>query len=221
MNAINNGKIKFQLGSLYGCTKAYYLKAIEYFNKALEINPEHAEAWLFKGRTINELHSFEAKERDERGYWDEELTNIEPGVFKCYEKAFELDPIKDIDNWSKKIDSSSKEALMNKNFNLKKFAEIKRFNEALKINPKDETAWINKGHCLSEVWFYNEAMKRWDEALKINPKYVYAWYFKGRTLWFLGQARETLACMEEALRIDPGFIAAQQLKNEIFQTGEM
>ena len=50
-----------------------YLEAIECFNKALEIDPEYAEAWNNKGISLRKLGRYEE-------------------AIECYDKALEINP---------------------------------------------------------------------------------------------------------------------------------
>ena len=77
------------------------------------------------------------------------------------------------------------------------------YDEALKINPKDEKAWVNKGAALAALGMHQEAIVCFDEALKINPKHEVAWNNKGYTFYNLGRYQEAIVCYDEALKINP------------------
>jgi tetratricopeptide (TPR) repeat protein len=46
---------------------------------------------------------------------------------------------------------------------------IKCYDEALRLNPRLEQAWSNKGVALYYLKQYTEALKCAEQALKINP----------------------------------------------------
>ena len=57
------------------------------------------------------------------------------------------------------------------------------FNEALKIDPKDEPTYLhNKGIALGNLGKLEEALVVFDEVLKINPQYKDALSNKGVVL---------------------------------------
>jgi tetratricopeptide (TPR) repeat protein len=62
---------------------------------------------------------------------------------------------------------------------VKKFEEaIECYNEALKINPKNDDVWCNKGNCYLSLKCYEEADKCYNEALKINTQNENVWHNK-------------------------------------------
>jgi len=90
--------------------------------------------------------------------------------------------------------------------NLGKYAEeVKCYDKAIKINPKDAEAWFNKGAALANLGKYAEEVKCYDKAIKINPNYDKAWYNKGVTLRNLGKYAEAVKCYDNAIKIKPNY----------------
>jgi adenylate cyclase len=73
----------FLKGDYYGkkYTKEGFAKAIEYFTKALEIDPEYADAWCFLGLGNFELHGWLRLEEDKLKI-----------ILFCTQKAISIDP---------------------------------------------------------------------------------------------------------------------------------
>jgi tetratricopeptide (TPR) repeat protein len=46
---------------------------------------------------------------------------------------------------------------------------IASYDRTLRIEPKSEAAWFNRGLALANLKQYQEAINAFDEALKINP----------------------------------------------------
>jgi tetratricopeptide (TPR) repeat protein len=184
-------------------------EALTCFERSLEINPRHADAWLNKGAALAGL-----------GRPAEALT--------CYERALEIDP-RDAEAWSAKgaalaglgrpdealtcheraleIDPRFAEAWLNKGNVLAYLGSpaeaLTCYERALEINPSYATAWYNKGNALLGLGRHAEALACYERALEINPRYAIAWYAKGFALGNLGRHEEALTCYERALEINP------------------
>ncbi|UCE37727.1 MAG: tetratricopeptide repeat protein [Thermoplasmata archaeon] len=87
------------------------------------------------------------------------------------------------------------------------------YNKALKINPDDIIAWVNKGSTLGYLKRYQDALKAIDKALKIKPDNALIWYNKGVTLGLLGKLREALDSYNKAIDIDPDLFIAWNNKS--------
>ena len=65
------------------------------------------------------------------------------------------------------------------------------YDHALKINPNDYEAYVNKGRifgvilgiALGRLGKFDEAIKMYDRALKINPNYKEAYYNSGLVIY--------------------------------------
>ncbi len=120
--------------SLYDQEK--YSEAIPYFDKALEINPNYKEAWLYKGLSLDDL-----------GRYSEAIT--------YYDKAISIDPNYIIPWYNKGIILGNQgyyEDAMN------------CFDKVISIDPKDAEAWYYKGVCLEVLGRLSEAEECYDKA---------------------------------------------------------
>jgi tetratricopeptide (TPR) repeat protein len=75
------------------------------------------------------------------------------------------------------------------------------FSEAIRLNPKDNTAWHRKGIELNALGKYDEAIVCFDKAIGINQKDHFAWNHKAVALRELGKYQEALSCCNEAIRL--------------------
>ncbi|KAA0010166.1 MAG: tetratricopeptide repeat protein [Thermoplasmata archaeon] len=75
-------KYLFKAGGFYD--KKDYKKAIEYYDKALRINPRNADTWYSKGVTLYHLGKYEE-------------------AIKCYDKALEINP-RDVDTYQNRAE---------------------------------------------------------------------------------------------------------------------
>ena len=82
---------------------------------------------------------------------------------------------------------------------------VEPYENAIKVNPEDITAWNNKGATIAKFKAYSEAIQCFNMAIKINPKEAAALYNIGVILMELGNIHEALKYCNMALDIDPGF----------------
>ena len=68
------------------------------------------------------------------------------------------------------------------------------YDKAIKLDPKDDIAWYNKGCSSHNLGRYEEALTCYDKAIELDPKSVYAWNNKGCSLSSLGRYEEALTC---------------------------
>jgi len=60
---------------------------------------------------------------------------------------------------------------------------INAYDKAIELDPKDASAWYNKGHALNRLEKHDGAIKAYDKAIELDPKYASAWYNKGNALF--------------------------------------
>ena|GEM_PF-793739 len=119
-------------------------KAIECFERALEISPENDEAWEGKGRALLKLGE------------DEE-------ALECFEKALEIDDKNDL-AWEGK----GQVLLLSDEYE----KALECFEKAIEINPSLNNAWQGKGKTLMHLNEYEEAIECFDEVLESNSRDV-------------------------------------------------
>lgn len=158
--------------------------AIEYYDKAIEINPEHSGAWNNKGVVLGKLGMDEA-------------------AIECFNKVIEINP-EHAGAWNNKGI-----ALGN---NGKREAAIECFDAAIKISPKYDASYCNKGVTLAELGKLEAAVDCYDKAIEINSENIKALRNKGDTLVKLGALEAAVECYSKAIAIDPKDVDAWQNK---------
>jgi tetratricopeptide (TPR) repeat protein len=153
---IHNGADLYSLGR--------YDEAIECYDKALELNPQDADAWSGKGGCLMTMGRYE------------EAVNY-------YNTALEINPQHTM-AWSGKGGCL---------ICLGRYNEaIECYDKALELNPKDALAWHSKGSCLMSLRRFRQAIECFDRALKISPQYAQTWFVKGVAEHQLGLRREAV-----------------------------
>ena len=157
--------------------KKEHEKAMECFDKALELEPENGNYWADKGWSLYESGRYE-------------------DAIKCYDKAIEIKP-KSPRFWNDKgviLDDSKKSD-----------DALKCYEKAIEIRSNYSIAWSNKGRLLGRLGKLDEAIICCDRAIKIKPNDDYAWNLKGWCLINLNKNIQSLDCFDKAIEISPKF----------------
>ncbi|MCK4721230.1 tetratricopeptide repeat protein [bacterium] len=97
---------------------------------------------------------------------------------------------------------------------------ITSYDRAIKINPRDVSAWSGKALVLMELDRFGEVIACDDRVLEIDPRYAEVWSQKGVALGGLGRWQEALRCFEEAHRLEfePAAEGIEICKKELGQS---
>ena len=208
-SAVNYFNIAYSFGE-----KKEHVKAIENYNKAIELNPNYEEAWFNKGFELGKLErheeaiayfdkAIELNPTDEEAWFSKgnELGDLEKHeeAIECYDKAIELNP-------------NYEEAWFGKGYtlgDLEKHKEaIECYDKAIELNPNYEEAWFGKGYTLGDLEKHKEAIECYDKAIELNPNDEEAWYNKGNTLDDLEKQEEAIECYDKAIELNPNYALA-------------
>jgi len=80
---------------------------------------------------------------------------------------------------------------------------VDSYDKAIKINPKNDEAWFERGYSLSELGQREIAILSYDRALEVNNLFYRAWSTRGATLNNLGRYEEAIASAQKAIEIAP------------------
>ena len=186
-------------------TMGKHIDALRCYDKAVEINPNFAEAWFSKGvfyvAYIATIFDFSKIRRSGK---------LSSGEYPQYS----IEP----DGWIREVIVGYVAADLSRLIDVgyitptPDIVDIKYpivcFDKAIEINPKYADAWDMKGDYLYKIGRYQEAVNCCDKILEINPKYAGAWINKGNALSDLGRYEEAIRCYDKALEINPKFTEA-------------
>ncbi len=164
----------FSKGYEAGSLKLYD-KAIEYFTKAIHINPKSAAAYYGRGFAYGE-----------KELYDEEI--------KDYTKAIQVNP-KLADAYLGRGLAYGKKGLYDE--------EIEDYTKAIQINPKLAVAYYNRGNAYVKKKLYDEAIEDWTKAIQVNPKLAVAYYNRGLAYGEKGLYDEEIENYTKAIQINP------------------
>lgn len=154
--------------------KTNFERAIEAYNKAIEIDPADAVLWNNKGTTLQELKRYK-----------EAIT--------AYDQAIAVDP-EYVSAWISKGNALA---------DLERYEEaIAAFDKAITLDPKHAIAWYNKGTALYDSKRFEEAIAAYDQAIDLDPEYVDALNNKGTALFKLEHYEKAIETYDQAIKLD-------------------
>jgi tetratricopeptide (TPR) repeat protein len=85
---------------------------------------------------------------------------------------------------------------------------LRDYDEALKLNPRNAGAYVNRAITLGQTDRFDEALKDYAEALRLNPKQWQAYYNRSADFSEQGQLEEALADLNKVTELNPTFVPA-------------
>jgi tetratricopeptide (TPR) repeat protein len=173
---------------------------LEFYDKALGVNPKDALALNNKGVALFDLGNY-------------------TGAIEFFDKALVEDP-------NHPLALSNKGHAFN-NLGIALFdlgnytGAIELYDKALAIEPNDNTSLTNKGLALSSLGNYTGAIELYDKVLAIEPDNINALSNKAYALSLLGNNREAIDYSDKVLAIEPNDIKALLTKGlALFNLGD-
>jgi len=189
-------------------------EAINCYERALAIDPNHPTVWHNKGVALHFLHRHDeaiacydkalSVNADYANAWNNKgkllrVLGRNDEAVNCYDRALSIDA-RFAEGWDGKGDAL---------YALGRHKEACGcYDKALAIDPRDPEFWYDKGRCLKALCRFEEAVVCYDKAVALDPQDRHSWYGKGKSLKALGRNEEAIDCFDKAVAIDPGFIEA-------------
>jgi len=161
------------LGSMYFICNQYN-DALNIYNQIIEIYPEEADVWEYKGETLRNLEKYE-------------------DALEAYDKAIQLNPEYDFAWNNKGIVLDIKEQYNE---------AIACFERAFALNPENYIAWSNIANVLLHQEKYESALIHCEKVLAANPNCRNALIFKGDSYQNLEKYELANKCYDDALLIE-------------------
>ena len=188
----NNEQNKF-INNLLSKGKDYsnnkeYKKALDSFNKVIEIDKNNKEAYYLKGILYTDLKKYK-----------EALDN--------FNKVLEIDPnAKETYNVRGCI-----------NVYLKKYKEaLEDYNKGIELDPNCEIFYFNRGLLYTELEKYEEALNDFNKVIEINKYNKRAYYNKGYLYVELKKYNEALENFKKVIEIDKTYKKAYNSQGIIY-----
>jgi tetratricopeptide (TPR) repeat protein len=186
-------------------------KALQYFKKATENDPNNTTAWYGLG------YCYAGKDSHN-------------DAIKAYKQAIRTDPTNEISHfhlgnyyykigrYDEAIESYKKVVGINPDFEAAHFnlgiiySEIgqlidgkEAFQNVARINPAATKAHYNIGVSYAKLGHYQEAIDAYNKAVDINPEFVEAYFNLGVIFGELGLSKDQMEAFKQAIRINPDF----------------
>lgn len=188
-------------GEIEGAQKA--------LDKALNLNPALAEAWLAKAKLLEKQTAWE----DALSCY-QRVENLRVGNPTLYNNIavvyLQLGKTADAEIYcdkALKLRPKDHIILANKGLILSKIGKFKEaaecYTQALKVQPDNVDYLNNKGYCLMKIKQYQKALALYELTLEIQPGVLSVLENKASCLTLLGRGEEALSCYDEILRHTP------------------
>ena len=154
-----------------------YQKAIECFDKAIERDPNDADAYILRGLAYHGLEQYERAIED-------------------YDKAIELDPNDAVPYYIRG----------NAYYYLKQYERaIEDSDKAIGLDPNDAYAYYIRGVAYANLKQYERAIEDFDKAIARDPNDASAYYKRGNAYDELNQHERAIEDYGKAIARDPNF----------------
>jgi tetratricopeptide (TPR) repeat protein len=197
-----------------------YDKAIQNYDKAIELNDKESKYYNSKGLTLKSL-----------GNYNEAIVNFDKAIEKCKDAKFYINKgnaLYSLAKYEEVLKCCELGIKINPDisgfYNLKGvvFYDLNRFDEAIihhdiaiNISPYDSVCYFNKGLVLISLEKIAEAIACFDKAIQINPSDADNYFHKGYCLEQLNNLYEALQCYNKAIEINPNVASYYNNKGQV------
>ena len=172
----------FYTGLIYE-KRANYKKAIEYYDKVIELNPNFSAVYYQRARSYDSLKQSDLALKDLRKFVElcpQEEENIQEAFAKTYKK------LRDIE----KFDESQKKGIV---------ALSKKIEE----NPEDSINYYNRAGIFNTIGEYQKSLEDHNKAIELKPDRGSYYYSRARNYYSMGFYYEAINDYGKAIELNP------------------
>ncbi len=166
-----------------------YRRAIEDYDKAIEINPKCLEAYNNRGAAYAKLGNYRRATED-------------------YDRAIEIDPECVL---SYVYRGSAYLELANPG------KALSDYDRAVGIDPENPDGYANRGAAYDKLGNYRQAVSDYDRAVEINHDYAWAYNGRGASYAKLGNRSQAISDYDKAIEIKPEYSEAHYNRGVLYQ----
>ncbi len=174
-------------------TKRDYERAIEYFNRSIQLSPNIAEIFLNRGNVY----------RDKKDY---------DRAIQDYDEAIRQNP-----NYFLALNDRAIAYRAKQDYS----RAIKDYDRLIRLNPSYSASFNNRGNVYRDMRDYDRAIRDYDEAIRLNPNYALALNNRAAAHRNKKNYERALADYEAAARIDPKVAQHKSMGYTLFYLGWM
>jgi len=202
--------IKFYPGNLKEATNAY--------SKAIQLNPQYAEAYIGRGAAYDDLGNFqqaindfgkaiELKPRSAEAYYNRGATYYRLVVFGSGAADKSGNFQRAINDLSKTIELNPQYAgayimrglAYDKSGNYQQ--AVNDFTKATQLDPQQASLYIKLGLAYGNLGSYQQAINAYSKAIKVFPKYAEAYYRRGAAYLKLNNEQKGMEDIKKAAKL--------------------
>jgi tetratricopeptide (TPR) repeat protein len=170
--SVNNRAIVYLNRGVFSSIKQLYDRAIEDFNKAIELNPGYAMAYNNRGNIYG------LKQQDDKAIEDfNKAIELNPGFAMAYNNRGNMNSLKQ--QYDKAIED---------------------FNKAIELNPGDYKARNFRGIAYRNKQQYDKAIEDFNKAIDLNPRYADAYYRKACVYSLTNKTEEACKMLKQSIK---------------------
>ncbi len=190
-------------------------EALKAFDKAIEIDPNYAQAYLQRAYIYNDGGQYPESLRESdraikldpklamafnsRGVARTGMRDYREGI-KDFNKAIELDPKYASPYYNRSL----------ANYGLKNYRQgVEDANKAIQLDPNTPYSYYHRARSLAALGNYQEAIEDYGRAIQIDPTHSFSFYSRGLAFMDLGKEEQALEDFKKAASL--GNKAAQSL----------
>lgn len=164
-----------------------YDKAIVYYTRAIELNPEHISAYINRGVAYSAIDQLNLAVVD-------------------YKNGILLDQ-NYVNYYIKRGNAFVNIGLLNR--------AITDFSKAIRADPKYVQAYIDRGKAYDNIGYYDKAIEDYTKIIELDPGFAPAYLYKGKACDDIGQYEIAIKCYIKAIELDPKYAWLKDRLTEI------
>jgi tetratricopeptide (TPR) repeat protein len=170
----------YSFGSFLAVERQDYRRAIQMWERAIQLDSKDAGAYDGRGNTYAGLGQHERAIQD-------------------YDRAIKLDPKLALAYYSRGLAYA---------FLGQHQRAIEDYDQAIQLDPKLAMAYTNRGAAYYQLGQYEQAIQDHDQAIQLDPKYAVAYNNRGAAYAALGQHQRAIQDYDQAVLLDPKYAVA-------------
>jgi tetratricopeptide (TPR) repeat protein len=199
----NSGVDKYKAGDYQG--------AISDYDQAIQLNPDYAEAYRYRGNSKDNLKDNQGAISDydqviklnpddavayyNRGNFKNNLGDNQ-GAIADYNQAIQLNPNYTVAYYNRGL---AKYYLKDNQ------GAISDYDQVIKLNPDDAVVYYNRGNSKNNLGDYQGAISDYTQAIKLKPDYAEAYRYRGNSKNELKDNQGAISDYDQAIQLKPNY----------------